>query len=77
MAVAVAESNLECSPRPSTSFSGTMRLQSSSVRDLLVRGSWIMMPLIEESLFARIISSRSASSLVMHISITSTPISSP
>ena len=39
MAVAVAESNLACSPRPSTSFSGVMRLQSSSVRDLSVRGS--------------------------------------
>lgn len=61
MAVAVAESNLACSPRPSTSFSGVMRLQSSSVRDLSVRGSWMMMPFMELSLFARIISSRSAS----------------
>ena len=56
----MAESNLAFCPKPSTSFSGTMRLQSSSVRDLSVRGSWIMMPLIELSLFARMISSRSA-----------------
>jgi DNA-binding transcriptional ArsR family regulator len=75
-AVAVAESNLACSPRPSTSFSGVMRLQSSSVRDLSVRGSWIMMPFMELSLFARIISSRSVP-LVVQISITSIPISSP
>ena len=39
MAVAVAESYLACGPRPSTSFSGAMRLQSSSVLFLLVRGS--------------------------------------
>ena len=31
MAVAVAESNLAFCPRPSTSFSGAMRLQSASV----------------------------------------------
>ncbi len=34
MAVAVAESNLACSPRPSTSLAGLMRLHRSSVRDL-------------------------------------------
>ncbi len=39
MAVAVAESNLEFAPRPSTSFSGAMRLQSSSVLVLSVNGS--------------------------------------
>ena len=39
MAVAVAESNLAFVPRPSTSFSGLMRLQSSSVFDLSVSGS--------------------------------------
>ena len=61
MAVAVAESNLACSPRPSTSLAGLMRLHRSSVRDLSVRGSWMMMPLIVLSTFARIISSRSAS----------------
>ena len=76
MAVAVAESNLACSPRPSTSFAGEMRLQSSSVFDLSLRGSWMMMPLIELSAFARMISSRSAASW-MQRSITSMPISSP
>ena len=39
MAVAVAESNLAFMPRPSTSFDGAMRSQSSSVFDLSVRGS--------------------------------------
>ena len=76
MAVAVADSNLAFSPRPSTSFSGAMRLQSSSVCALSLRGSWMMMPLIDGSVFARMISSRSAS-LGAQRSITSTPISSP
>lgn len=44
MAVAVAESNLASAPRPSTSFSGAMRLQRESVWDLSARGSWMMMP---------------------------------
>lgn len=39
MAVAVAESNLAWSPRPSTSLLGAMRLQSLSVRDLSSSGS--------------------------------------
>ena len=39
MAVAVAESNLACAPKPSTSLFGLMRLQRSSVFDLSVRGS--------------------------------------
>ena len=39
MAVAVAESNLACSPRPSTSFAGAMRLQSWSVLVLSISGS--------------------------------------
>ena len=60
MAVAVAESNLAFVPRPSTSFSGAMRLQRSSVRDLSVRGSWMMIPVILGSLFARMISVWSA-----------------
>ena len=77
MAVAVAESNLACSPRPATSFSGAIRSQSSSVRELSVRGSWMMIPCMELSAFARIISCRSASLLFAQISITSTPISSP
>ena len=46
MAVAVAESYLACSPRPSTSFSGAIKLQRASVWGLSVSGSWIMMPLI-------------------------------
>ena len=31
MAVAVAESNLACSPRPSTSFAGLIKLHNSLV----------------------------------------------
>lgn len=77
MAVAVAESNFAFCPRPSTSFSGAIRLQSSSVWDLLVRGSWMMMPLIEGSLFARMIASRSASLSLARKSSTLMPMSSP
>ena len=52
MAVAVAESNFAFWPRPSTSFSGAMRLQSSSVLVLSFRGSWMIMPEIVGSALA-------------------------
>lgn len=64
MAVAVAESNLAWSPRPSTSLLGAMRLQSLSVRDLSSRGSWMMMPsMVGSELAWRIFCSRSAGDL--------------
>ena len=52
MAVAVAESNLAFAPRPSTSLVGAMRLQSVSVSDLSISGSWMMMPWVELSALA-------------------------
>ena len=52
MAVAVAESKLAFSPRPSTSFFGVMRLQSSSVLVFSIIGSWRMMPEIVGSALA-------------------------
>lgn len=76
MAVAVAESKLPWPESPSTSFSEAMRAQSSSVFSFSRIGSCKMMPVIVSSLFARIISSWSAS-LVLQMSTTSTPISSP
>ena len=44
MAVAVAESNLAFSPRPSTSFVGLIRLHKVSVWSFSKMGSWMMMP---------------------------------
>ena len=52
MAVAVAESKLPFSDKPSTSFAGAIKLVSSSVLSFSIMGSCKIMPEISESWLA-------------------------